>query len=143
MKTYLKTDLAYAAGFIDGEGCFYVGFRRGVRGRRCFPCTVTVAQTERDSLQRLQGLFGGKVYEAKTTGFSKRPVWTWSIYGTDADTMVRLIMPYLRGKRAQAIVYMQMRQLINANPMGKRITDTDLEVRLGLVKQISSLKRAA
>jgi hypothetical protein len=143
MKAWLKTDLAYAAGFIDGEGCFYLGHRRGGGNRECFPCTFTLSQSTQPVLLDLQRLFGGRVYPSKTHGKGWQPVWMWTIYGAEADRMTRLILPFLRIKKPQAIVFQQMRKLINANRMGRRITGAAMEERLRLVRLIKELKVAA
>lgn len=57
--------------------------------------------------------------------------------------MTRLILPFLRIKKPQAIVFQQMRKLINANRMGRRITGAAMEERLRLVRLIKELKVAA
>jgi hypothetical protein len=141
MRIYLKTDLAYMAGFLDGEGCLYLGHRKAGRRRQCFPCTITISQTEDKTLRWMQGFFGGKVYPVKSSGNGDKQVWTWSIYGTEGDTFLRLVLPYLRLKKPQAEIYLKMRRYINANSMGKRLLPAELQERIKLVVSMKQLKK--
>ena len=55
MAVVSTLDIAWAAGFIEGEGCFGapVNVRTGV--------SVSAAQVQREPLERLQRIFGGRI----------------------------------------------------------------------------------
>lgn len=85
--------LPWAAGFIDGEGCFYL--RKGN-----YP-SLTVCQTELTSLERLQSLFGGNLREINPRGKQKQ-TWQWDIHGFEKVQQVAIyVWPWLIVKRPQ------------------------------------------
>ena len=66
--------LGWAAGFLEGEGCFSnVGESE---------YTIDACQVNRDVLDRLQSLFGGKIYGPRTNkGRLGGPIFDWKLYG--------------------------------------------------------------
>jgi hypothetical protein len=107
MKTLRNTDLAYAAGFIDGEGCidFYT------RHYTCVMDTsvtikshsrIRVNNTNEEVLLWLQTKFGGSVFIAKTNPKHKHQ-WTWQLVEErKVNNLLRLLLPYLIVKREKA-----------------------------------------
>jgi len=96
-----KTDLAYIAGIIDGEGCIGI-YTRG-KGKGMLRVTVVVHNTNEWLCQWLRFSHGGSVHQDRR--FAERnhkPCWKWSISGKLALVFLQLIFPYLRLKRLQA-----------------------------------------
>src|ERR1041385_936600 len=60
-------DLAWAAGFLEGEGSF--GHYGGPR--------VSAAQVQKEPIDRLVRIFGGKMWQRTTKGFGAKPIWVW------------------------------------------------------------------
>lgn len=93
-RTY---QLAWAAGFIDGEG--FVGLSRGVSkktGRPFHQLIVDVSQMKREPLDVLVELFGSRVRLGR-----QGTVYFWRVGTTDAVRVLREIAPYTVGKRRQ------------------------------------------
>lgn len=74
----------WAAGFFDGEGCLQVsrtkhqGMRYGIYHR----LVASVRNTHLPSLERLQTLYGGAIYEApRLYSLGKKPCWDWRLNG--------------------------------------------------------------
>jgi len=91
-------DLHWAAGFIEGEGCFY--------HITSVPC-IAVAQKHIQSLEKLQRLFGGniRIQKAPKTGFGG-PLFTWRLYRGAAGVMMTLyslMSPYRQEKIKEAL----------------------------------------
>jgi len=63
--------LAWAAGFIEGEGWFLKSPNGSAQ--------IGAAQVQREPLERLQALFGGKLVQRNTNGHSKKKIWFWSL----------------------------------------------------------------
>lgn len=63
--------LAWAAGFIEGEGSF--SMTKGQSPK------VTAAQVQKEPVERLRRLFGGNVTRRFTKGFSSQPIWVWAL----------------------------------------------------------------
>lgn len=97
-------ELAWAAGFIDGEGSLgvyhYSGGRRAARAVRHAP-RITATNTVEIPIRRLRSWFGGKVsYSQRSEAW--RGVFVWDVTSMRAVEVARLLLPYLCVKQAQA-----------------------------------------
>lgn len=100
-----KTDLAYAAGIIDGEGCIGIWKRKLKQNGKEYPyrsLSVSVAMTEQWVPTWLQFAFGGSVIYFKAKQENHNPYWQWNITSNKALEFLRLILPYLKIKRPHA-----------------------------------------
>ena len=95
-------DIAWAAGFIDGEGCLTVGrqWRNGYL--RHWP-VVNAANTNRRNLEALSHIFRlgsvSEIYNSKM----KRRTWIWRVNGRKTvKRVLERMLPYLRGKEREA-----------------------------------------
>lgn len=94
-------DIAYAAGFFDGEGHVRCDIHNG------YPMLkVSVSQQDPQPLDWLQTLFGGRVY-FRTVGstkyrFKTNGCHTWQIHTTDAYLFLDVVLPYLMVKKQEA-----------------------------------------
>ena len=99
-------DLAYMAGFFDGEGC--IGLYKKSNGSGFSPM-VTLAQREPDILLAFHNTFGGtlRLISRDDRETSNRPYYElkYERYGHCAFFLKKL-MPYLRGKKAQAEIFL-------------------------------------
>jgi hypothetical protein len=106
-----ETDLAWAAGFIDGEGCISVIKRKtgqSKAGRRYeyHQLNINVPQIDKAPLDKLQKMFGGMVRANKAIG-NRRPSFVWTIHSRIAyNTLIQLI-PYLIVKQREAELALQ------------------------------------
>jgi len=98
----LDTDWAYAAGFVDGEGCISVtrSFTPS-RQRYIYGVCVVVANREREVLDWMQAIWGGWV--VALSGKSRaRDSWNWrSPTGLSAKPFLSGVRPWLRIKGSQ------------------------------------------
>jgi hypothetical protein len=90
-----NTDLAWAAGFIDGEGCTHA--RQTKHGT--YQVSIQVHQKGREPLDRLQEILGGKVYQTSRSGIFK-----WSVQRKQIVwDIMQSLWPYLTSvKKIQA-----------------------------------------
>ena len=98
-----ETDLAWAAGFIDGEGTVYISPERT---KHPMGLRLLASQTVEKPLRKLQSLFGGgNVYlRNDTRKETYRPLWTWQLSGTLAKAALKAMLPYLTVKSQQAAI---------------------------------------
>lgn len=80
-----RLDIAYAAGFFDGEGSITIGLDRG----KYLRLEVSSSQNLPPVLFWHVPLFGGKVYHP--AGHASQ----WKIYGAKAIPFLIMIQPYL------------------------------------------------
>lgn len=96
-----EADLAYLAGLIDGEGCISVKHYKG--GNNYFPW-VAVGMTQREGLELLVRVFGGKIREDRTSN-RKSIMYRWEQNKrADVICVLTAVLPYLRVKKALAIL---------------------------------------
>ena len=96
------TDLAYAAGVIDGEGCLGI-YPRKSRRDGVYTSIIKVEMCETECLDFLQELFGGHRTAHRPKAYPKhRILHQWAVSATLASDCAELILPYLRIKRKQA-----------------------------------------
>jgi hypothetical protein len=96
------TDWAYAAGFVDGEGCIAVVRSFVPRSDRyAYGVQVVVANRDRDVLDWMQRTWGGWVVDVSGRQGRWRPSFTWRSGGLKAKPFLTGIRPWLRIKGVQ------------------------------------------
>lgn len=99
-----QLDLAWCAGFIDGEGCFSVLMNRNTTGNKPARVGLSVQQVAREPLDRLQGVLGGKVrgpYQHRT-GIGRKPYFRYDLRWGILQDVIEELWPYLsKPKRMQ------------------------------------------
>jgi len=107
-----ETDWAYAAGFVDGEGCIaIVRSFTPKRNRFYYGVQVVVANTDRRALDWMHQTWGGRVFAVNQSRGAGRDSWTWRCGSGIARTFLVGIRPWLRIKQAQcdnAIVMLEL-----------------------------------
>lgn len=102
-----STDLAYAAGLLDGEGCIGIR-RRGRRGGKGFrigqrTLAVEVTNTDEGMVRWLHNLFGGSVsYSPASYSLNRKAKWHWHCQANMALRCLDATFPYLKTKWRQA-----------------------------------------
>lgn len=132
-----KTDLAYLAGFFDGEG--YVGVVFGMAAGQ-HTLRVTVTNNYRPTLTRYRDRWGGSVRNPSISesGNGGKLAWTWQATGHEAIVFLKAILPYLDCKKPQATLAISF-------PMGqrgKRVSPADYRRRATLDRRLKQMKRA-
>jgi hypothetical protein len=98
VEELLLEDVAWAAGFLDGEAWF------GLVGSRGSPSpTIQAAQVaSAEPLRVLARLFGGNVVHYSPPS-RPRGAWHWRIYGAErVRRALVFVLPYLTAKREDA-----------------------------------------
>ena len=103
-------ELAWAAGFIDGEGSFH-GEKHGLR--------LHAFNTHRKSVEKLQKLFGGPI-KVKTQNDETKKHWktcyVWSVSTLQARDAIKAMLPYFVTKAEQASIALQLIQAFKRSP---------------------------
>jgi len=84
-------DVAWAAGFLEGEGSF----------AHARSAVVAAPQIQREPLEQLQRLFGGPIYERRTP--KGKIIHVWQIYSRNAAALMMTIYPLMSPKRQEQI----------------------------------------
>jgi len=117
-----KQELAYVAGYFDGEGCV---MHSGGSIR------VAISNTFLPRLKWLMHSYGGSIRECETPrGLGFRRLYQWQISGKNARRFLLDIEPLLDEKREQAQIVLQLGEL----PVSERLPYL---VRLAALKRIN------
>jgi len=100
-----ETDLAWLAGFLDGEGC--ITLHNSPRHR--FSIQLHVSNLDLASLERCRAIAGaGAVLQKKgRMRPNERRGWLYEIYGHKAKALIRQVVPYMTARRPQAEILAQ------------------------------------
>ena len=104
MGPVVSTDIAWLAGFFDGEGC--ISFNSHLvsgRGRR-WVLKLVLANTHWPSVKRAAAMFPGLgcVHARMYRGKKWKPLLLWSVSSVQAELVLSALMPYLVAKRDEA-----------------------------------------
>lgn len=99
----MRDVVAWAAGFIDGEGCIDLK-------RNTLSCTPRVRATQTDirPLRRLQRYWGGKIYRVTS---DHKDAWEWYLSGDQAFAFLERIVRSLTNKQDEARLLIENRAL--------------------------------
>jgi len=109
--------LAYCAGVVDSDGT--IGIKRNSYAARvvkdCTQATysarICVRQVQPEGVAVLREAFGGSIRTNKGVGRG-RDLFSWEVTDRLAESALRLLLPYLRIKRAQAENCIALREVI-------------------------------
>ena len=105
-------DLAYLAGFFDGEGSVMlqsVRFGRAVPSHRL---AIVVDNTAEHALLRFACAFGGSVIRIRPSRANQRGHFRWTASDRRAEAVLRALLPHLHVKRDQADVALLFRATV-------------------------------
>jgi hypothetical protein len=97
-----ETDLAYAAGIIDGEGSIVAHVAEGPYGHQTM-AHVSVPNTNLELVEWFRATFGGKVRPLKNRNKRCKTIYQWMISSKDEiKEFLILVQPYLKVKYEHA-----------------------------------------
>lgn len=136
-----KTDCAYIAGIIDGEGWIsIIHFLH--HNRQSWQMRVGVAVTSHKIIDKIVGIFGGYKHSRKRDG-TNFVIYDWFIYSEKAYEMLKKIKPYLKEKKAQADVAIQFYvHQRNYYKNCRELTPQELDIRAKYKERLKQLKTA-
>jgi hypothetical protein len=136
MSTPSEEDLAYAAGFLDGEGCF-----TATTLNRRWKIVVAAENTNRPVIEWLHTLFGGCFSPCRTRRKANhRLTCRWAATGRDAHRVCAILAPYLKEKAPQALLLIAIQQTMSAPLIGRYINPDILAERIRLAALLKAQK---
>ena len=97
--------LAYAAGFVDGEGCFSIS--------KAGKISLGIVNTSRETLEHLRDTLGVGVVQNRKARVNKNQ-FVYRAYGDNCIFVAKALLPYLIEKRSQAELLIHYRTIPNA-----------------------------
>lgn len=114
--------LAWAAGFIDGEGWITIGMRAAYKGRKSHYIRLGVNHVAPEPLHILHELFGGSLEKQTphTVKGNRKLRTRWVINSQSAADTIKELLPYLQNKREVALLALEMQETMGTT---RRVTD--------------------
>lgn len=114
-----ETDFAYLAGFIDGEGCFFIGLfqmksRPDAPSYPNYQTYIKICNTDKYVMDWIAETFHGTNYNQwKSTDRKRefeREIFNIQFTGQTLTQIIPRIFPYLKVKKPHAEIMMKMRE---------------------------------
>lgn len=133
-------DLAYMAGFIDGEGSIQISRGRWQKAARGYTLHLSAKQIDPAPLRQLAASFGGRVIYVLPTQPNRQPHFRWGVTNRAALAALVALFPYLVVKRAQAELAIACQRSIKHRG-GVPVSEWEYAERDAYAEAISDLKR--
>ncbi len=132
-----ETDLAWAAGIVDGEG--YIGtYLAHTRTGSCYVLKLTVVNTDIRMLERFKLIFGvGSISSKKVYASNHKPRWDYYVSSKKAQQVLELIQPYLVAKADQAELALLSRKYIRQH--GINTANLEMDAQADISRQLKAL----
>jgi hypothetical protein len=134
-------DLAWAAGFLDGEGHFGLakpsgsGVRPGTRSP-----IIYAVQTKRLPLELLEKILGGKIGAQSQQTAKGSPLYQWRMCtAREIATAIESLLPYLVVKQVEARIVLSYTGLMGYR--GRVMTEDIVAQRCALVEELEAVRR--
>jgi hypothetical protein len=117
-------ELAWFAGFFDGEGCVRIQKQPNGRYAPSYTLTVSVTNTDHATLNKFQTAFGGTIGDKRTTSNKAwwTQAWAWRLNGIAAMRFLECIRPYAVLKRPEIAIGLEF--VAGVNPANSRPVPT-------------------
>ncbi len=134
-----EIELAYIAGFFDGEGCVNLKVFTKTSGKQkgqiCSEMTIEVSNNDFSVLKFINERFNGRI----TKRYDLKHPHTLRMESKKAVHFLQNIYPYLITKKEQARIGIEFQSLIGWS--GKKVTKENMDKRISLVSSIKEVRR--
>lgn len=125
--------IAYAAGYIDGDGCIYLGkTTQKPKMISVYEHSIQITSVKKEVLDIFKSEFGGYVRK-KPSKPRHKDAFCWTIKGRESECLAQNITPYLVDKKSQCMMLIHFGSLIYCNKF-KPLRETLLNERDNLIK---------
>jgi hypothetical protein len=139
-----RAALAWAAGFVDGEGCIRIARRDpGGDANPVYSLEVTITQNCLATLEHFKNVLGIKssIYVFGGTGTARSPVYGLTYRCTRARELLEALHPYLVRKRLEAEVGIEFAHRASFARQGRRRhSDAEIALRESYYLRLRALK---
>jgi len=145
-QQYKEADLAYMAGIVDGEGCFFIGKIPKKKGdgyvSEHYRGLLKIDNTDKRLIEWIDTVFSGtSSAQCRTTSSRKfeREIFTWNATGDRLLDMCEQLIPYLVIKKEQCDIMIKFRKSYIGRLGSNKVSDESLATREECLKDIRKL----
>lgn len=145
---YNRIDLAYLAGFVDGEGCFHAcklknkpgdGYKNGH-----YRCVLKVSNTDEGIFHWLQETFRGTcsaAFKETRDHLYKRDCYEWVVTGHRLLDLCKQLLPYLKVKKKHCEWTIKFRETFpeTLGRGNRELTQKEIDLREQCIAEIKKL----
>lgn len=131
-------ELAYIAGFFDGEGSVTIGRHNGAESS--YSLRISVTNTNREIIDWLVDNLGGSVSNVKLKG-NRQQSYLWYLAAVKASDVLYALLPFLRVKREQAILGLDFQGTQRARNRYVNYSEETIEFRDFLIERLRGLNK--
>jgi hypothetical protein len=108
LKSLTKTETAYIAGLMDGEGSIFVQRVKTTNSKMSksgyhYRAGLAICMTDKSTVEWCAKKTGcGKISSSRKHKKGHRPGHRWSVWSREASTLLLLLVPYLKLKKPHA-----------------------------------------
>jgi hypothetical protein len=123
MNSPVATDVAYAAGLFEGEGCVSIHRHHPRRQNHpTFSLEALVNMCDREPTDLLHRFWGGRLYTITPKEANWRPITRWLVSGRYAAIFLAAIRPHLQTQRVEAKVELALAFQAQKMPKGPALS---------------------
>jgi len=131
-KRIEPSEYAYFAGYLDGDGCFYIGkYSSKKRMRQRYVVSIVISSVNKHTLDRFKEVFGGSVRLVKAAHDNNKSLYQFITRKNDSVLICKNIMPFLVEKRDECALALKFAQT------------NDVHEKEIMINQMRSLKDTA
>jgi hypothetical protein len=143
---YRPVDLAYMAGLVDGEGCFFMAKLPKKKGdgyvSEHYRGLLKIDNTDIRLLDWIDSVFSGTASaRCRSTSSRKfeREVFTWTATGDRLLDLCEQILPYLVIKKEQCLLMIKFRKTYTTQLGSNKVSNEALAIRQECLEAIRKL----
>lgn len=137
-----EAEKGYLAGLIDGEA--YIGITKSIRkdnGRVRYAPSCRIRMTDYAIVKSLHLLFSGSYHYYRKTPKKHKDQWEWVLDYKQGRDFIEKILPYLKIKKPQALVYLEYYKAIPDRRGRKKRTDAEIQAAELLYQKMRKLNK--
>lgn len=97
-----NTEFAYFAGYLDGDGCFYIVHERSSKHKRVKPViTIVINSVNKPTLESFKKVFGGSIQLSKESHNNSKSLFRYTVRKRNILNFINKILPYLVEKKEE------------------------------------------
>jgi hypothetical protein len=133
-------DLAWSAGFLDGEGCFTLSINTGKQDWNRRPI-MNACQIRILPIAKLESLFGGVVRNPRSDRTSTGDHFQWQLSTKSMVVVIPWLLPYLTVKKEEAELVLAYAKTVKRSRPGTRcLSEDEIAYRQTLVDRLREMR---
>ena len=129
-----NTEISYLAGYLDGDGCFYIGYQRSPKRKRIKKsCCIIINCVNESTLNSFKKVFGGSVQLAKEAHDNKKSLFRYTLKKRTSVIVMQKVLPFLVEKKEECETALKF-----ATSSCEKIDEECID-RMKILKDVSNL----